>query len=79
MARAKAWLECNEQQYLRSAYVDVAVELPKVVAGYAQARRVLQPFEDFCLVTQSVRRGMTVNVTVRDATGERMPESTGIG
>jgi len=30
----------------------------------------LEQFEDFCVVTQSVRSGFPVNVTVRDGSGK---------
>jgi hypothetical protein len=32
--------------------------------------RVLDQFEDFCVVTQSVSSGFPVNVTVRDGAGK---------
>lgn len=36
---------------------------------YQQLERVLATFEDFCVVTQSVRTGIEVDVTVKDAHG----------
>jgi uncharacterized OsmC-like protein len=77
VARAKARLERNEQRRLRITHIDVAIELPEAAASYAQAGRVLQQFEDFCVVTQSVRSGLTVDVTVRDVTGALVHHGAG--
>jgi organic hydroperoxide reductase OsmC/OhrA len=69
VTRAKARLERNEHKRLRVAHVDVAIELPEAAADYAQIDRLLQQFEDFCVVTESVRQGVAVDVSVRDAMG----------
>ena len=69
VTRATARLERNEHKRLRVAHVDVAIELPEAAANYAQIERLLQQFENFCVVTESVREGVAVDVTVRDATG----------
>jgi hypothetical protein len=34
-------------------------------------KRCEQLFEDFCTVTESVRRGITINVNVVDSVGDR--------
>ena len=68
VTRAKARLERNEHKRLRVAHVDVATELPEATADYAQIER-LQGFEDFCVVTESVRQGVAVDVSVREAAG----------
>jgi uncharacterized OsmC-like protein len=54
----------NEQKRLRVGKVDVTIRsgLP---ADHAALRGCLSTFEDFCIVTQSVRRGIEVNVTVK--------------
>jgi len=69
VARAKARLERNEHNRLRVAHIDVAIELPETAASYAQIERLLAQFEDFCIVTESVRHGIAVDVTVRDGSG----------
>ena len=69
VTRAKARLERNEHKRLRIAHIDVAIELPEAAADYAQIDRLLQQFENFCVVTESVRSGVPVDVTVRDAAG----------
>ena len=75
VTRAKARLERNEQQRLRIAHIDVAIELPEVAADYAQIERLLQQFENFCVVTESVRSGVPVDVSVRDASGAVLHDS----
>jgi uncharacterized OsmC-like protein len=62
----------NERKRLRIG--QVAVELrPKGAVGEAVLQRCLHDFEDFCIVTQSVRQGLDIRVAV-------LPEpSTGVG
>ncbi len=69
VTRATARLERNEQKRLRVAHIDVAIELPDAAADYAQIERLLQQFENFCVVTESVRQGVAVEVSVRDGAG----------
>jgi uncharacterized OsmC-like protein len=59
----------NEHRRLRIARVFVEIALPEAAADYAQIDRILGEFEDFCTVTESVRAGVTVVVSVRDASG----------
>ena len=75
VTRATARLERNEQKRLRVAHMDVAIQLPDTAADYAQVERLLQQFEDFCVVTESVRTGVAVDVTVRDASGAVLHDS----
>jgi hypothetical protein len=49
-----------------SIFRDHAAETGDVLAHLP---RCLEQFEDFCIVTQSVRQGIPVNVEVRDASG----------
>ena len=76
VSHAKARLERNDQNRLRVAHVDVAIELPEAATDYAQIERLLQQFENFCVVTESVRAGVPVDVTVRDAAGSLLHDST---
>ena len=48
---------------------DVLVHLPEAAAQYQSLDRVLAQFENFCVVTQSVRAGIAVAVRVCDAKG----------
>jgi uncharacterized OsmC-like protein len=71
-AEVQVELVRNERKRLRIG--QVAVELhPKGVFEEAVLSRCLDDFEDFCVVTQSVRQGLDVRVTIH-------PErSTGAG
>lgn len=77
VAHAKARLERNAQQRLRVTRIEVAIDLPEAAADYAQAERLLQQFENFCVVTESVRSGVSVDVTVRDASGTVVHHNAG--
>jgi organic hydroperoxide reductase OsmC/OhrA len=77
VTRARATLERNEQKRLRVAHIDVVIELPDAAADYAQIERLLQQFENFCVVTESVRHGVAVDVSVRDGNGATLHASGG--
>lgn len=62
----------NEEKRLRVEAVDVALQLGKAAASLERLDRVLAQFEDFCVVTQSVRSGFAVNVSVADADGIKL-------
>lgn len=57
----------NAEGRLRIPQVFVELRLPEGNEDYRQLDRVLATFEDFCTVTQSVRQGIDVQVTVKDA------------
>lgn len=57
----------NEKKRLRIGSVDVVLR-PKVDGGVEALAPCLETFEDFCIVTQSVRAGIPVNVRVEPAT-----------
>lgn len=65
-----AHLERNEAKRLRVGSVDVVIQIESPAESLEHLDRVLDQFEDFCVVTQSVRSGFSVNVTVRDGTGK---------
>jgi organic hydroperoxide reductase OsmC/OhrA len=48
----------------------VELQLGASAESLPQFDRVLEQFENFCVVTQSVRAGIEVAVTVRDSSGE---------
>ena len=50
----------------------VEIQLPEGNEHYLHLDRVLEQFEGFCIVTQSVRQGIEVEVTVKDAHGHVM-------
>lgn len=47
----------------------VEIQLPEGNEDYAQLERVLEQFQQFCIVTESVRHGIEVEVTVKDIHG----------
>lgn len=53
---------------------DIAVELKLTLQGASpeQAQRCVGMFEDFCIVTESVRHGIPVSVVVLDGNGNRL-------
>lgn len=59
----------NEDKRLRVGHMDVVIQIGSPADCLDQLQRVLDSFEDFCIVTQSVRSGFPVAVTVRDADG----------
>lgn len=72
----------NEKGRWRIAELDVRITLD-VVADHAQrVSRCLSLFEDYCVVTASVRKGIPVNVVVTDPQGNELfgqnsPETAG--
>ena len=59
----------NPQGRLRVGKIAVEITLPEAAADYAGIGRILAQFEQFCTVTESVRAGVAVEVTVKDGTG----------
>lgn len=62
----------NEQKRLRIARMDVDIRISAAAAEMAQLDRILETFEDYCVVTQSVQAGFPVGVTVHDGTGAQL-------
>ena len=69
-ARAKATLTRNEHNRLRITHIAVDLQLADAGASLEHLDRVIAQFEDFCIVTQSVRQGIAVDVSVRDGNGQ---------
>ncbi len=55
---------------MRVQHVDVDLYLADAAEDYAQFERTLQQFENFCVVTESVRSGIAVAVQVYDGSGQ---------
>lgn len=72
-AHAKATLTRNEHNRLRITHIAVDLQLADAADSLEHIDRVIEQFEDFCIVTQSVRQGIAVDVSVRDANGQRLP------
>ncbi len=59
----------NAEGRWRIPKASVEIRLAEGGEAHAQLERILAQFEQFCLVTQSVREGIDVEVTVKDAHG----------
>lgn len=59
----------RENHRWRVDHVDVAIQLGNQADSLPSLDKALKQFEDFCVVTQSVRSGIKVNVTVFDKDG----------
>lgn len=68
-ALATVRLGRNEQRRLRIAHIVVELYLPMLAAQVKMLERILSQFEDFCVVTQSVRVGIPISVRVIDRAG----------
>jgi uncharacterized OsmC-like protein len=75
-AMASGRLERNERGRYRIAAIDVVLSLSESLGEMSHQERCLEQFEDFCVVTESVRRGIPVVVTVVDAAGKVVHETT---
>ncbi len=69
-AEAIARIARNEQGRFRIAGIDVAIQLGMPSEGSENLDRSLAQFEDFCIVTQSIRQGIPIRVEVKDAAGQ---------
>jgi len=61
---------------LRIGHIDVDLQLADDADALPLLKDVLAQFEDFCVVTQSLRSGIAVNVAVRDASGELLHQGS---
>lgn len=59
----------NTAGRLRVGEVAVEIRCSAEAATMSHLERTLAQFEEFCVVTQSVRSGFPVTVTIRDGTG----------
>ena len=71
-ANVKGRMVRNEQGRLRVGGFDVDIRLEQKVE---RLEHCAQQFEDFCVVTDSVRNGIPVSVRVRDAAGQLIHQS----
>ncbi len=70
--RARASLQRNEHGRLRVGHVQVDILLSEGAEAHASLPRILAQFEDFCVVTESVRQGIDVSVSITDAMGVQL-------
>ncbi len=69
-ATASANMERNEDKRWRIASMQVKLQLADNADALEKLPRILEQFENFCVVTQSVRQGIDVDVSVLTADGE---------
>jgi len=69
VTKATAHMGRSPEGRLRVERIDADIQLPEMAGSYAQLDRILGQFEQFCVVTESVRDGVAVNVRVVDPTG----------
>ena len=77
-SRVSGHLAKNERGRFRIAGFDVTIDLGDAVGDIPNMDRCREQFEDFCIVTESIRRGIPVNVKLVDAAGEVVHESSGM-
>lgn len=59
----------NEEGHQRIGGIDVVIRLQETAEQVAHYGRCMQRFENYCVVTESVRQGIPVHVTVVDGAG----------
>lgn len=67
----------NERNRLRIGRLEVVLEIDVPGADPGKLGRCLEGFEDFCVVTASVRQGIEVAVRVLDPAGKELFASSG--
>ena len=70
-ASVVAHVERNAQGRFRVSAIDVELNPQLLASDKDREKRCADLFQDFCMVTESVRRGIPVNVKVVDPVGER--------
>jgi len=68
-AEVTATIVRNEKKRLRIGKLDVTLNMSEALSNAAKTKRCLNLFEDFCVVTDSIRQGIPVAVAVKDHSG----------
>lgn len=71
-ATVTAQMARNAQKRLRIGRMDVDIRIAAPAAELEHLERILEQFEDYCVVTQSVQTGFPVGVSVYDGTGAKL-------
>ena len=71
-ASVRATPERNAEGRWRIARAEIELRLAEPGEKHAQLERILQQFEQFCVVTQSVREGVVVAARVLDSSGKQL-------
>lgn len=74
-AQATGRLARNAQGRIRIEGFEVTIALADDSVAVAHLDRCMAQFEDFCVVTESIRHGIPVAVTVVDAAGRTLHQS----
>ena len=69
-AQVSGRLERNDRGRYRIEGIDVAIALSDEAGAIQHFDRCAEQFEDFCIVTESIRKGIPVKVSVTDAAGK---------
>lgn len=69
---ATARIDRNEENRLRVLDIAVTIRLGKGAAEITHLDRILEQFEPFCTVSQSIRHGIPISVAVEDGQGIRV-------
>ncbi len=72
VATIRATPERNAAGRWRIPKAEVELRLAEPAASHVQMDRILSQFEEFCIVTQSVREGVAVSARVVDAEGRQL-------
>jgi uncharacterized OsmC-like protein len=67
----------NDKGRLRIGKIDVAIMVELADGRYDRINRCLDLFEDYCVVTASVRKGVPVSVVVTDPKGNELYREDG--
>jgi organic hydroperoxide reductase OsmC/OhrA len=76
VTHASAELVRNEQGRLRVGHIHADIRLAEAGTAHASLERILAQFENFCVVTESVRHGIDVSVSITDADGVQLHGAT---
>ena len=71
-AEATCRIGRNDDERLRIVGVDVRITLGATAADMPRIERVLEQFQRFCTVSESVKLGIPIAVSVRDGTGAQL-------
>jgi organic hydroperoxide reductase OsmC/OhrA len=74
-AEVRGTLGRNAEGRLRVQHVEVDLNLADAAEDFEHLERILQQFENFCVVTESVRAGIEVAVEVHDSNGRKLHQS----
>ncbi len=62
----------NDNNRLRVLHMTAQISMGVLAASLEQLNHVMEQFEEFCTVTQSVRQGIPITVEVFDSAGQQL-------